>query len=392
VPVPGGFLELFGRPPRESACECERSNQMLLGPVLNLINGPVLSDALRDPANRINKVVAAENDDRRVVEEIYLAVLGRRPNDKEVSLGLGTLLGNDEEFANLQAELKKRKEALAAYEKRLPELQAQREEELKKMPVWTVLEPMEMKAAAGAEFKKMPDNSLLVSGKNGYPETYTITAHTDLIGITGIRLEVLTDKSLPNQGPGRAPDGNLVLNDFKVTAVKKDSQDKAKPLPLVRPQATFSQDGFAINNVIDNNPDTGWAIAPQMSRNHAAIFEIKGKAIVQAPSSLTFTLTQRFNSKVHNIGRFRLSVTTQKGPLSLQTPPPEIAKLLHIPPEKRSDQEKSAMINFFRSTDAELARLQRAVSEYIVPANARALGAQDLAWALINSPAFLFNH
>src|SRR5262249_45569047 len=35
VPVPGAFLELFGRPPRESACECERSNQMLLGPVLN---------------------------------------------------------------------------------------------------------------------------------------------------------------------------------------------------------------------------------------------------------------------------------------------------------------------------------------------------------------------
>ena len=44
------------------------------------------------------------------------------------------------------------------------------------------------------------------------------------------------------------------------------------------------------------------------------------------------------------------------------------------------------------STDTELPRLQRAVAELVIPADARALGAQDLAWALINSPAFLFNH
>ena len=30
---------------------------------------------------------------------------------------------------------------------------------------------------------------------------------------------------------------------------------------LTRPQATFSQDGFAIANAIDNNPATGWAVS-----------------------------------------------------------------------------------------------------------------------------------
>src|SRR5260221_3640695 len=35
VDIPGGFLNLFGKPPRESACECERSGSMMLGPVLN---------------------------------------------------------------------------------------------------------------------------------------------------------------------------------------------------------------------------------------------------------------------------------------------------------------------------------------------------------------------
>src|SRR5205807_9717314 len=31
--IPNTFLDLFGRPARESACECERSGSLLLGPV-----------------------------------------------------------------------------------------------------------------------------------------------------------------------------------------------------------------------------------------------------------------------------------------------------------------------------------------------------------------------
>src|SRR5262249_18498266 len=40
VPVKGGFLDLFGRPPRESPCECERSTGVVLGQIQTLINGP----------------------------------------------------------------------------------------------------------------------------------------------------------------------------------------------------------------------------------------------------------------------------------------------------------------------------------------------------------------
>ena len=38
-----------------------------------------------------------------------------------------------------------------------------------------------------------------------------------MTGITGIRIELLTDASLPNNGPGRNPaNGNFVLTEFKV--------------------------------------------------------------------------------------------------------------------------------------------------------------------------------
>src|SRR5205823_3434097 len=74
VQVPGGFLDLFGRPPRESACECERtSSSMLLGPVLALVNGPVLQDAVKDPNNRITRIAASQKDDAKLVEELFIS-------------------------------------------------------------------------------------------------------------------------------------------------------------------------------------------------------------------------------------------------------------------------------------------------------------------------------
>ena len=47
----------------------------------------------------------------------------------------------------------------------------------------------------------------------------------------------------------------------------------------------------------------------------------------------------------------------------------------------------------YRSLDPELTRLTLAVAQHSNDrVNARLLGAQDLVSALINSPAFLFNH
>ena len=104
VKVPGGFLELFGQPPRESACECERSSGMQLGPVLTWSTAPCSATPSSDPNNRIAKIVAANPDDSKVVEELYLAILNRRPTAKEFEIGIAALHGNDEEFAQLQAE------------------------------------------------------------------------------------------------------------------------------------------------------------------------------------------------------------------------------------------------------------------------------------------------
>ncbi len=391
VKAPGGFFELFGRPARESACECERSSGVQLGPVLNLITGEVLNEALRDPGNRIAKIVAANPDDAKAVEELYLAILCRRPTAKELQIGVEALRSGNEDFPRLMAERRRREAELAAYEKQLPALAAAWETTISRTPTWEVLPPESMKSAGGATLAKQADGSILVSGPNSTPETYTVTFQTKVKGITGIRLEVLSDSALPSKGPGRAPNGNFVLNEFRVQAAKPG--DKAKPVKLIRPQADFQQDGFPVANAIDNNPETGWAIAPQLGKSHVAVFEVQGPLGFPEGTTITVTMLQKFTGKEHNIGKFRVSITTTKPPVLLQGQvPPNITKALDVPADQRTPEQKAAVLNYYRSIDQELSRLQRRVGEFVVPADPRTMGAQDLAWALINSPAFLFNH
>ena len=82
---------------------------------------------------------------------------------------------------------------------------------------WTVLDPMTALSANGATLSKLGDYSILASGISPSVDTYTVTAVSSLAGITGFRLEALTDPSLPFGGPGRyTANGNFVLNEFAV--------------------------------------------------------------------------------------------------------------------------------------------------------------------------------
>lgn len=80
------FLKLFGRPKRESACECERTSNVSLAHALNLINGPLISGAVSEGGNAIAKLVEKDKDNRRAVEEIYLMTLSRLPSEAELAV------------------------------------------------------------------------------------------------------------------------------------------------------------------------------------------------------------------------------------------------------------------------------------------------------------------
>ena len=83
-----GFLDLFGRPPRESASEGERKTDLSLPQALNLVNGKTISDAVADPNGRIAKALIAGANDRALIEELYLSTLSRVPTPNELDQGM----------------------------------------------------------------------------------------------------------------------------------------------------------------------------------------------------------------------------------------------------------------------------------------------------------------
>ena len=88
------FLDMFGRAPRESPCECERSSEVSLAQTLTLINGPTISEALVHPQGLIAKQLAAKAEPAKMVEEIYLSVFNRMPTDVERQQGEKYLAAN----------------------------------------------------------------------------------------------------------------------------------------------------------------------------------------------------------------------------------------------------------------------------------------------------------
>jgi hypothetical protein len=88
-----GFLDLFGRPSRESACECERRADLSLPQALNLVNGKTISDAVADPKGRVARAILAGKTEQALVEDLYLAALSRFPTKAETEKSVAYLTG-----------------------------------------------------------------------------------------------------------------------------------------------------------------------------------------------------------------------------------------------------------------------------------------------------------
>jgi hypothetical protein len=82
------FLKTFGQPARELACECEREGDSNLAQALQLINGPTVNEKLRNPNNRIGRLLAKKAPEREILNELYLATLSRLPTEADVQVAL----------------------------------------------------------------------------------------------------------------------------------------------------------------------------------------------------------------------------------------------------------------------------------------------------------------
>ena len=400
VKLGDNFLDLFGRPPRESACECERSSGMSLGQALNLVNGPTFAGAISDPTNTLSALASTEKDDRKLIEEMFLSFLSRPPTKEEADAlapSLNPRLGLNVEALNPadHAELQKR---FLAWEK------SQSTSE------WNTLEVKAANSSGGATLTPQADGSVLASGKNPDKDTYEVLAWTPLEKITGLRLEALAHKSLSKNGPGRTKNnGNFVLSELKVEAVAADPAAVEKLLPglsaqqapapkaaaapaeapaavkfaavgLHKASQSFTQKDFSAGLTIDGKSDDkkGWAISPQVGRTQTAVYETKAELGMAGGTLLKITLAQDFGG-MHTIGNFRIAVTNSPRPIRLPSLPDDLAKILKISAEKRTLDQRHRLMTEYLKGDKDFQQ------------KIRLGGVQDIAWALANSPAFLFN-
>jgi hypothetical protein len=82
---------------------------------------------------------------------------------------------------------------------------------------WTVIDPFDASSTDGSTLTVLFDGSILAEGGSGPGQAvYTHVGLCPFGGVTGIRLEVLEDDSLPDSGPGRFENGNFVLTEIQI--------------------------------------------------------------------------------------------------------------------------------------------------------------------------------
>jgi hypothetical protein len=248
-------------------------------------------------------------------------------------------------------------------------------------------------------------------------------------------LEVIPSPEETAFGPGRFPaDGNFVLGEFALKTGDFGSGANPVDAKFVSAIADFNQANFEVAKAIDGrrgDQNNGWAISGGIGVPHYAAFTLE-KPIGDAAKGtrLRFEMNQpRVGGFA--IGGFRIWVTTAPAPVQVGFPQTVVDALRKIP-ATRTDADRAAIAAYWAENDPELRkrRLNHGKAGLPLPtdagliqhretlakaelpvridpgllqlradaeqsklqlANKRLTGAQDIVWALINTPAFLFN-
>lgn len=222
-----------------------------------------------------------------------------------------------------------------------------------RVPVeWTVVKPTSVSGDKTDQPTVGDDGTVMIAGA---PVTDRLSVSLPAMGrpYNSLKLEVLPDPSLPHGGPGRAPNGNFVLSDFRLTG--------AKPRFAA---ADYVQEGYDPLNCLTDSGNV-WAIHGAEGTAHRFILDLDHE--VPAGQAVTLELGCQSEWQKHTIGKFRLSVadhpeaTTDLIPASARASDQELAKfyLSHNPDRAQLRVERTGV-------QQNLDRLEAQVPEALV--------------------------
>ncbi|MFG0333818.1 MAG: PSD1 and planctomycete cytochrome C domain-containing protein [Maioricimonas sp. JB049] len=235
-------------------------------------------------------------------------------------------------------------------------------------PYWHLALPVEYRSGHGQTMELLPDGSVFVSGVNPETDTYSLVLPVELEQVTGLRLEAMTHESFTNGGLARSNSGNFVLTEIDVR-VRNASEpaDRAQPVAIAKAEADFEQGGHPVQQALDGNETSGWAVynPGDMKHDRTAVFTFADPVAAGQGTTLDIRLEHLSPHHHHNLGRFRLSLTSRPEP-SLKADagiPAEVIAALKAPADQRTDEQAKRLDEEFRRTDPGVVAAQAAVEK-----------------------------
>ena len=228
-----------------------------------------------------------------------------------------------------------------------------------KQLAWQPLDAIEMGTISGLNHPTQEaDKSLLMQGHSSN-DVFMISAPV-LKGVTGLQVEILPHRDLPQNGPGRSRLGTWVINEVEVLIKKPDSKDWEKQ-KLVNATADFSEpevksaDGKKITgpvaNLIDGSDENSWNADRGIGRrNQASVSVMQFEKPLDLPEGTQLKVVWRVGD-MFGCGRF--SITTAPAPAA---PAIDHAAMLdlRVPAEQRSVEQTRAIFTAWRNAVPEL--------------------------------------
>ncbi|MCA9409563.1 MAG: DUF1553 domain-containing protein [Candidatus Omnitrophica bacterium] len=178
---------------------------------------------------------------------------------------------------------------------------------------WEVVQNLQVESEKGTAFEKIGDGAILAKSNGAATDTYTIRFNASK-PIAGFRLEALPHPELPAKGSGLASNGNFMLSRVEVSETHIAFETKEHTVGVSKVYADFEQDQFPAQDILDDNPVSGWAVLPQVERYHRIVFN--PESTIGGDDEVQVTLRLKFHhiAPQHLLGHFRLSVTGEKDP------------------------------------------------------------------------------
>ncbi len=175
---------------------------------------------------------------------------------------------------------------------------------------WETAKPTSV-TADGDDTRILDDGSVLFTSPGPAKTDAIIYFYTKLPDVRHLKIEALTDDSLPRKGPGRTPHGNFVLSEITVEAVHASLGSKPHKHKLTSAEATVEQNGFPAGDAIDGDPGTGWAVdAPGGKLNEArtAVFHFAEPIHLSGEGTGFIVKLSQQHGGHHTMGRVRISI------------------------------------------------------------------------------------